>query len=283
MTKIPFPSVYKFSSLNINSLSALAEGKAWFSKLADFNDPFEGQFVIETPDFTKESEREKLFAHEAKKLPFNVMKESALDLVRYRYNQSPADYERFFKDLVESTRNDFYNSYLNTGAYCVASDIPDTPMTQVSNALMWSHYADGMRGFCIKFDANKFYSSLNYLNEDDFYWSPVHYEDKLCIVDYYDFDNMAKNATTRAIHTKHSGWEYEYECRFITQQSGLYEYNHDAIECIYIGDKMPVSHQRVLLDICEKNLPNVDIVGVRTHKSSYSIELGKYIKTSLSK
>lgn len=57
MTKIPFPSVYKFSSLNINSLSALAERKAWFSKLADFNDPFEGQFVIETPDFTKESER----------------------------------------------------------------------------------------------------------------------------------------------------------------------------------------------------------------------------------
>lgn len=54
MTKIPFPSVYKFSSLNINSLSALAEGKAWFSNLADFNDPFEGQFVIETPDFTME-------------------------------------------------------------------------------------------------------------------------------------------------------------------------------------------------------------------------------------
>lgn len=277
---IPFPNVYKFASLNINSLSALAEGKAWFSKPVDFNDPFEGKFNIRLPDLSNESEREMFFLHEATKLPFNAINEPAINIIRRNYHNSPERWQEFLVEAIQGLRDSFYKDYLSIGAYSLASDLPDINMNQVSNAMMWSHYADGMKGFCIKFDSNKLFKSLNELNDSVFYWAKVDYQDSLYVVDYYDIIDESKNSAIKAIQTKHSGWQYEYECRFLTNESGLYKYSHDAIDCIYIGDKIPKSHEKLLLDICSINLPDVKIFGVRTHKSGYGVELGRYIRNA---
>lgn len=273
---IPFPFVYKFSSLNINSLSALSEGKAWFSKLSDFNDPFEGQFIVTPPDLI--NDRERFFEHIIKSVPSPLINENPSDVIRKRYNKSPKDFDSFVKSTVLKTYNDFYAGYLNTGAYCLASDIPNVDASNVSNIMMWSHYADGMKGFCIKFKPNKLLISLNELNDTIFYWSKIQYQDDKHTVDFYDLVDANKNATVKAIQTKHSAWEYEYECRIFTKTSGLYKYSHDSIDCIYIGSKMPVAHQKILLDICSVNLPSVSIYNVRTHISAYGVELGKYQK-----
>lgn len=276
---IPFPYVYKFSSLNVNSLSALAEGKAWFSKLIDFNDPFEGQFIVTPPDF--KNERERFFAHVADTIPKYPLASPALNLVRARYNESPGDFEKFVNSTVTSASRSFYESYLNIGAYCLASDIPGVEASQVSNVMMWSHYADGMKGFCIKFNPNKLFESLKKYNEENFFWAKVHYQNEMYKVDFYDLVDIERNVSGKAIHTKHTGWEYEYECRLLTNNPGLYKYSHDAIECIYIGSKMPASHQKLLWDICSVNFPDVDIFSVRTHVSGYAVELGKYTKNNL--
>lgn len=163
---IPFPFVYKFSALNINSLSALSEGKAWFSKLSDFNDPFEGQFILNPPDL--KNEREKFFEHMAKNIPSHPLTIPASDAVRKRYFDSPTEFENFVNKLVIETQYEFYERYLNIGAYCLASDIPGVDASHVSNVMMWSHYADGMKGFCIKYNPNKFLASLNKLNDESF-------------------------------------------------------------------------------------------------------------------
>ncbi|QNK33405.1 DUF2971 domain-containing protein [Serratia sp. JUb9] len=273
---IPFPFVYKFSTLNINSLSALAEGKAWFSKLADFNDPFEGQFILNPPDL--KNERERFFEHLAKNIPNYPLTEPVLETIRKKYLNSPQEFDRTITSIVDTTYRRFYESYLNIGAYCLASDIPDVAASHVSNVMMWSHYADGMKGFCIKYNPNKLINSLNELNDDKFYWAKVEYQDNKHTVDFYDSMDLENHATIRAIQTKHTGWEYEYECRLLTNNSGLYKYSHNAIECIYIGSKMPAPHEKILLDICAVNLPDVDIFKVRTHQGGYAVELGRYQK-----
>ncbi|CAI1754758.1 Protein of uncharacterised function (DUF2971) [Serratia entomophila] len=277
---IPFPFVYKFSALNINSLSALSEGKAWFSKLSDFNDPFEGQFIVSPPDL--KNDREKFFEHMAKNIPSHPLTVPAAEAVRKRYFDSPDEFESFVNKLVIETHHKFYESYLNIVAYCLASDIAGVEASHVSNVMMWSHYADGMKGFCIKYNPNKLMVSLNKLNDEKFYWAKIEYQDDKHTVDYYDLVDTSKHATIRAIQTKHTGWEYEYECRLLVNNSGLYKYSHDAIECIYIGSKMPVPHQKILLDICSVNLPDVDIFNVRTHGKGYAVELGRYQKYNIS-
>ncbi|MBA0218798.1 DUF2971 domain-containing protein [Pectobacterium brasiliense] len=276
---IPFPSVYKFSSLNINSLSALAEGKAWFSKLTDFNDPFEGQFIITPPDLSNNESRERFFNYQAKKLPSNVLSLPAIDLVRKRYYDSPKNYDNFMKDITKKLRDSIYSRFLDVGAYCLASDESNEHSPQICNTMLWSHYADGMKGFCIKFNPNKLLASLNKLNKERFYWSKVDYQNKMCSVDYYSADNLSRNETVNVIQTKHINWAYEYELRIFTETSGLYKYSFDSIDGIYLGGKMPVSHQKILVDICKVNLPNIMIYGVKTHKEGYIVEVGEYISS----
>ncbi|WP_263066551.1 DUF2971 domain-containing protein [Enterobacter huaxiensis] len=275
---IPSPFFYKFSALNINSLSALAEGKAWFSRLADFNDPFEGQFLIKRPDI--ELDKERLFQYMGNILPKNVLSEPVSDIIRRNYEQSPDGFKKTIEQAVSTTYNRFHNAFKNISAFCLASDIPNVDASHVSNVMMWSHYADGMKGFCIKFKPEYLLSSLREMNEANFNIAQVHYQDEMYNVDFFDLVDLSKNVYTQAIHTKHTGWEYEYECRIITENPGLYKYSHDAIDCIFIGSKMPLPHQKILIDICSVNIPNVNIFSVRTHASDYAVELGKYQKVT---
>ena len=275
---IPFRFLYKFSALNINSLSALAEGKAWFSRLADFNDPFEGQFLIKRPDI--ELDKERLFQHMGNTLPKNVLSEPVSEIIRRNYEQSPEGFKKTIEQAISTTYNRFHNAFQNISAFCLASDIPNVDASHVSNVMMWSHYADGMKGFCIKFKPEYLLSSLREMNEANFNIAQVHYQDEMYNVDFFDLVDLSKNVYTQAIHTKHTGWEYEYECRIITENPGLYKYSHDAIDCIFIGSKMPLPHQKILLDICSVNIPNVNIYSVRTHASGYAVELGKYQKVT---
>ncbi|ELV3464384.1 DUF2971 domain-containing protein [Enterobacter asburiae] len=275
---IPFPFFYKFSALNINSLSALAEGKAWFSRLADFNDPFEGQFLIKRPDI--ELDKERLFQYMGSILPKNVLSEPVSEIIRRNYEQSPDGFKKTIEQAVSTTYNRFHNAFQNISAFCLASDIPNVDASHVSNVMMWSHYADGMKGFCIKFKPEYLLSSLREMNEANFNIAQVHYQDEMYNVDFFDLIDLSKNVYTQAIHTKHTGWEYEYECRIITENPGIYKYSHDAIDCIFIGSKMPLPHQKILIDICSVNIPNVNIFSVRTHASGYAVELGRYQKVT---
>ncbi|MBF9772026.1 DUF2971 domain-containing protein [Enterobacter asburiae] len=275
---IPFPFFYKFSALNINSLSALAEGKAWFSRLADFNDPFEGQFLIKRPDI--ELDKERLFQYMGNILPKNVLSEPVSEIIRRNYEQSPDGFKKTIEQAVSTTYNRFHNAFQNISAFCLASDIPNVDASHVSNVMMWSHYADGMKGFCIKFKPEYLLSSLREMNEANFNIAQVHYQDEMYNVDFFDLVDLSKNVYTQAIHTKHTGWEYECECRIITENPGIYKYSHDAIDCIFIGSKMPLPHQKILIDICSVNIPNVNIFSVRTHASGYAVELGRYQKVT---
>jgi hypothetical protein len=275
---IPFPFFYKFSALNINSLSALAEGKAWFSRLADFNDPFEGQFLIKRPDI--ELDKERLFQYMGNILPKNVLSEPVSEIIRRNYEQSPDGFKKTIEQAVSTTYNKFHNAFQNISAFCLASDIPNVDASHVSNVMMWSHYADGMKGFCIKFKPEYLLSSLREMNEANFNIAQVHYQDEMYNVDFFDLVDLSKNVYTQAIHTKHTGWEYECECRIITENPGIYKYSHDAIDCIFIGSKMPLPHQKILIDICSVNIPNVNIFSVRTHASGYAVELGRYQKVT---
>lgn len=194
--------------------------------------------------------------------------------------QSPESFKKTIEQAISTAYNNFHNAFQNISAFCFASDIPNVDVSHVSNVMMWSHYADGMKGFCIKFKPECLLSSLRNLNEANFNIAQVHYQDEMYNVDFFDLIDLSKNVYTQAIHTKHTGWEYECESRIITETPGLYKYSHDAIDSIFIGSKMPLPHQKILIDICSVNIPNVNVFSVRTHASGYAVELGKYQKVS---
>ena len=113
--------------------------------------------------------------------------------------------------------------------------------TDYKNRLMWSHYADGHKGFCIEYDFGKdtkIYESALLLpvvyskERVKFPWSVVYAENR----EEPTVIREGAYAKLRSLLVKDEIWEYEHEWRLIVaRKSGIENINMPAISCIYIG------------------------------------------------
>lgn len=112
----------------------------------------------------------------------------------------------------------------------------------LNNLLMWSHYADEHRGYCIKYKLSKHFIKQD--ENDSFehmFLKPIIYrkdEDKV------DISEMTTINTDLAFATKHESWGYENEVRLIVynpnKEDAFYGIPLDedsCIEAIYFGCK----------------------------------------------
>lgn len=125
---------------------------------------------------------------------------------------------------------------------CCLSEVKD------SN-LMWSHYADSHRGFCVEYDISRL--ALDSEPVSDFY--PVIYhdikehepEDRLKGIRYYHLYSILR---------KSSEWEYEKEWRFVyakgdSENSIL---TIPVVSAVYLGCEVEDVHKKEVLEIAKK-------------------------------
>jgi len=274
-----FERLYKFHSISVNSLSALATGTAWFSSQGSLNDPFEGISTIVTPisHDEKVTKSVKFFATMfEKERKFSPSKAQQFAINEYMKNPT------FFLEQTYIQANKEINQALayarNMGIYSTASDIPGDQRTQAENMLLWSHYSNGLRGFCIQFDARKLYESLQEENQDcKFAWAKVEYVNKPHEIDAFSFVENTNFDYLKQLQKKHEQWGYECECRIVSNKVGLKKYCPSAIDKIYIGEKISEAEERLLLTVLEQHYPQVEIFKVKVDDKSYGIKLGKKI------
>ena len=112
----------------------------------------------------------------------------------------------------------------------------------LKNLLMWSHYADEHRGFCIKYNLSKHFIKQD--ENDSFehmFLKPIIYrKDK----DKVDISEMTTINSDLAFATKHRSWKYENEVRLIVYNPnkeedfyGIPLDKESCIEAIYFGCK----------------------------------------------
>lgn len=148
--------------------------------------------------------------------------------------------------------------------YRIASFCENNPQKKqyaVQNTLMWSHYADEHRGFCIEYlfhhddfrkddfsnnSASRLFR-MNYCDSDD---HPI------------DFEKVSRLSTSLAFLTKYKEWSYENEVRLLQykpRQGALREqYKLSAntkISAIYFGYRCPKIH----IQIIKKLLKDSDV------------------------
>lgn len=124
------------------------------------------------------------------------------------------------------------------------------------NRLMWSHYADSHKGFCVEYD----YSDQTFTDITPF---PVCYcEDRIMVPWKVILDNNKENmnkATKQlmlALLTKDSVWSYENEWRILVPQSDEQNLKMPHISCIYIGAMCEAKNRQKLIEIAkELNIP----------------------------
>ncbi|OWF73215.1 hypothetical protein B4903_22015 [Yersinia frederiksenii] len=155
------------------------------------------------------------------------------------------------KNILATVLNSAFDAvleeYENSGVCCFISNSGrienESPL---GNRLMWSHYANGLRGFVLELKKDKIFD-FKECNVTGPYI--VNYTNNYPVIDLVDlamqhFVNKDQEKTNKyislMIESKNKDWEYENEVRYICSNgNALLKYNPKAIESLHIGEKMP--------------------------------------------
>lgn len=135
------------------------------------------------------------------------------------------------------------------------------------NILMWAHYANSHKGFCVGFDTELLYNQIGGGLKD------VEYISNYPIISPIDnsFEKMRKQ-----IFFKADFWNYELEYRHlksINQSGRVYKLNKGVIKEVIIGYKMIESHTAKLIKTVKKYDSNIRIYKVMPSLNKFEFEL----------
>lgn len=120
--------------------------------------------------------------------------------------------------------------------------------TSAIDEILWAHYADSHRGFCLEFELEEL---LAYKLENQGVFE-VKYQNDVPMVNLRDFLNMENpNAPLlqKFIGTKSKRWEYEREIRVVTGQVGAFEYDYRALKAIHFGARSSPYLRRLVMRV----------------------------------
>lgn len=101
--------------------------------------------------------------------------------------------------------------------------------------LLWAHYANSHKGFCIEYDLN---TLINTFKTERVFHFPVKYNTVPPEVTIADVNIKNDDLIHKLSGFKSKRWEYEQEYRIITDNFGKQSYNHQALKSIYFGFRM---------------------------------------------
>lgn len=243
--------VFKFRAGNENDLDSLFENYMWFASLSDLNDPYEG-YASFSNEHINDDFREKFLATVYTKQPKgNVSPEGEAKTYRNNYEKETGT---SFSDFVDAKAiqiiDNYYAEHKNDFkilSLSLAKDKHEYP-APLNNMLMWSHYANGFKGFCVEYDYKKLKNSIESQNNIELATSPVKYANdrKLPVVKIKTFMQSTIDDTRdfsleilKAFTKKEQSWWYENEVRFISEIGGKLFYEPECINSVYISEKTP--------------------------------------------
>ena len=159
--------LYKFYSYDVHSLSVLINNKVWFSKPEALNDPFD----IDTDFMSPISPDNFIHMIQVLKKKGMISREQFED-----YKQNTPDHDTL-NEISEIMNEKFRDDRKKWGVFCMCE--------HPKNILMWSHYADHHKGFCVQFMRNE----KNQLGDIEM-TRPVNYSCKYPLPDPYSKNGM---------------------------------------------------------------------------------------------
>ena len=130
---------------------------------------------------------------------------------------------------MKSSLNELLHSRDNTGIYSLSK-------TQLDE-LLWAHYANGHRGFCIEYDLD----TLMSLYDNDLFSFEIKYCNTPPTLSHNDMNKLddSKFIYQKLMGIKSIKWKYEKELRIISQEIGFKNYDYRAVKSIYFGIRFP--------------------------------------------
>lgn len=150
----------------------------------------------------------------------------------------------FILDLQQPETNDFYQKVdlLNIGIYSLCILKPEEYFP--SNDLMWAHYANSHRGFCIEYDLDLLTKSIysDIVNRID-----IIYEANMPLITKSDLTDITV-IQQKVFGTKSQPWIYENEIRLIFKQFGIRKYPQNIVTGIYFGLNIDLESRNSIIE-----------------------------------
>lgn len=257
-------SIYKFFPYNPHDLDALSNNYLWFSHYSDFNDPFEDLFIqnalnVEIDQYQENKAIEFYKLIHKGKLPADQVETLILELCIT--GKLEEHYKNTITKTIEYSKKKFSKFVSDSKVCCFAQDKLLTEEFALTNRLMWSHYANGLRGFCIEYDREKLieglhktlgykplYASIEYVKLKKYRAEELLFYSAKSINDSDLPSGIGSIATMKS-----NGWAYENEFRLVVENQSLIEIHSEAIRSITIGEKMDKHKMNTLLSIIKSN------------------------------
>lgn len=270
-------SIFKYREFNEYSIKNLEEDSIWLADVNTFNDPYDCACTFDSESWAiKESKRimkEQLknnndeFVSKNRELILSAIEsDNPIDyFINFILNEEQknlnADVEK--SDIVSSILNQVKTkSYEDMIAYSSKKNSDNFKICcfseKVDSMLMWAHYADSHKGFCIEYDM----ANISKEDRRKRFLFPVIYSND--IFNVTDFMVVAKNKNPfyfyLAALKKAEDWKYEKEWRlvFFGTFESAQSFEMGKPKCIYLGANMLEKQQRELINICErKHIPYI--------------------------
>lgn len=248
-------TVYKYRDwLNDKHKRIITNSAIWIPDSYDFNDPFDCNIPI---------------AYELIANDDSIAEKFIRKLVTNNSNRFGSDIEtEIQKRLSEKKHKDlgFISEYKKEILHSnkkVNGVFSSTPVN--NNILMWSHYANSHKGFCVGFDSIKLFEYLGGGGN-------VSYTSKFPQISPVDDRELQY---TQQVLTKSIHWAYEVEYRLTTFQKTNLEIEIPAqtiVEIIF-GANMPEENMEQIKFIIKDKLPHVKCYKVLPDDSNFKLNI----------
>jgi hypothetical protein len=254
----PPPRLYKYESFTSQSLQNLKNQVIYFGSPLKFNDPYDCALTPSIKELS-DAEVEKIRQH-------YLAKPELEDKVRREFALTPtAKLREFFLLEGQVALKQVISDFLHRrGVSCFSEN--------VNSLLMWSHYGEHCKGFCLEFDT----SSEPFQKIKKVRYAPdMPVFDLVPILCEEDFDPVPDLYCTKAID-----WAYEHEWRGIHDQVGTsFFYHGKALTGVYLGPDMPFAAFEIVALILAGQNENVQLWKGTRSKSSFSVEFQRVTHT----
>lgn len=214
------------------SRKIITDNEIYLASPDQFNDPFENgyPFRYRDQDMTPDNIFLKLIEVGRQQWP-DISDAELHQRCFERQNSGVFDSDKYWMELHEEFKEQNNKLF---GIFSTTS--------KNDNLLMWSHYADSHRGFCIGFDKFILFPLIHAS------LGPVLYETEFPKIGMFD---RSDGTLTRILSTKSIDWKYEDEYRFIKMNGArtIINFPNEAVLEVILGHAMKEEYKDEIVKI----------------------------------
>ncbi|MEN6317608.1 MAG: DUF2971 domain-containing protein [Syntrophaceae bacterium] len=249
--------LYKYYKLNDrNSERIFTENEIYFASPDQFNDPFDCrvQASFDATDGEWEEYLGVMMKNKHPELDYEVRSAFVRQLINSGWREDPGTKQKIVSDVQEAVNK--------IGVLCL-SEVRD-------DILMWSHYADSHRGFCLQFNIKTtFYPFGELLFKVEYSSS---YPQITVLRDH-------ENQTRKVLLTKSDIWKHEKEWRILDPDNGpgIRIYPAEMLTGVIFGCEMPHESRQLIRKWAKGRTPILKFYQAIKKEAEFGLEIIKAI------